>query len=217
MAATVALAAGPAWAHLEPDPTTAPPGTKVTISFVVEHGCKTSPTVKLEMKLPSGISEVRVPEKAGWQTSIEGGVATWSGGPLPSDQEEPFPLEFVTPREPGDLQFKVVQTCEEGQLDWIQEQQPGGEEPELPIPTLKVEGVAPPTTTGPASATTTTAAPDATTTTDDRATTTELPIAGVGDTTSDSGSNATVVFLAGLGVVAAGMAGFILWRRRSPS
>lgn len=133
-AAAALLPALPASAHLEPDPGQAPPGTKVTIAFVVQHGCVGSATTKLEMKLPAGISAVRIVPKAGWKGSIAKGIATWSGGPLPSAQPSRFPLEFVTPNVPGDLQFKVVQTCEVGELDWIEQPGPNGEEPELPHP-----------------------------------------------------------------------------------
>jgi hypothetical protein len=114
---------------------------------------------------------------------------TWAGGPAPADLELPIRLGPL-PSEPGRLQFKTVQTYDNGQVDrWIDEWPEGAPEPPAPGPVLDLipggPGSIPATTvastTTTASTTSTTAAP----------TTTESEQAAAEDT--DDGSDSNVV------------------------
>ena len=49
--------AGVASAHIDPDPTEAQAGSRLTVGFTVEHGCDGSPTTQLDMRLPDGVTD----------------------------------------------------------------------------------------------------------------------------------------------------------------
>lgn len=69
-------------------------------------------------------------------------MVTFTGGPLDAETAKTFQVRFTPPATPGDVPVKIVQTCEQGQLDWIEVAEAGEPEPEHPAPVLKVtEGV----------------------------------------------------------------------------
>lgn len=212
----VALAiAGPASAHIHTDPASVQAGSKATVGFIVEHGCSGSPTTKVEIQLPDGATDIAGVDAAGFTSSVDGRVVTFSGGTLPDGQEQAFSVRFTVPDSPGDVPVKLIQTCEQGSLEWIELQPAGAPEPEHPAPILTITQGTPDTSTtahdhdhGTATTTaehdhgteTTTADHDhgaaATTTVGDHA---HDATASDGDTDSDSGSNAPLI----AGVVAA--------------
>jgi len=58
-ATAAALAvASPAFAHIHTDPAAVEAGTEATVGFIVEHGCEGSPTVKVEIQLPDGATDI---------------------------------------------------------------------------------------------------------------------------------------------------------------
>lgn len=210
----IALAvAGPASAHIHTDPAEVQAGTKATVGFIVEHGCSGSPTTKVEIQLPDGASDISGVDAGGFTSSVEGQVVTFSGGPLPDAQEQAFTVAFTVPDTPGDVPVKLIQTCQDGELDWIELQPAGAPEPEHPAPILTITEGAPNTATTEHDhgtettmadhdhGTETTAADhdhgaEASTTVGDHA---HDAAASDGDSDSDSGSNAPLI----AGVVAA--------------
>ena len=210
----VALAQ-PAFAHVEPDPGTVPAASTATITFNVEHGCEDSPTVKLEMKIADGVTDVKPAAITGWTSTVADGVITWTGGPQPHDQELLVPVDMTFPNTPGaTLLFPLVQTCQQGETRWVDPPNPDGSEPEDPAPAITLTAAAAgettvATTSGGAatSAAVTTAAPA----------TTEPPLIAPLTTapSSDGSSTSTGVVIAVVAaVVIAGGAGLWYFVRR---
>lgn len=143
IAATAAavLALGPAsaaWAHIHPDPAAVEAGTEATVGFAVEHGCDGSPTTKVEIQMPEGSTGISGVDGDGFTSSVDDLVVTFEGGPLDAETEKSFEVNFTAPDEPGEVPVKIVQTCEEGQLDWIEVAADGEEEPDHPAPMLTI-------------------------------------------------------------------------------
>lgn len=140
----IALAiAGPASAHIHTDPEQVQAGTMATVGFIVEHGCGASPTTKVEIQLPDGATDIAGVDEAGFTSKVDGQVVTFSGGSLPDGTEQAFKVTFMVPDAPGDVPVKMIQTCAEGSLEWIELQPAGSPEPEHPAPLLTItEGAA---------------------------------------------------------------------------
>lgn len=134
--------AAPVSAHIEPDPSEAQAGEHLTVGFTVEHGCDGSPTVEIEMRLPEGITDV-VPEPLdGWDESVDDeGIVTYTGGPLPADEEGTFEITMTMPPRPDTtIYFPFVQHCEVGEIRWIGLPVNSDNEPDEPAPALDLIG-----------------------------------------------------------------------------
>jgi hypothetical protein len=117
------------------------------------------------------------------------------------------------PRAGGRLQFKVLQTYSNGEIDrWIEDWPAGAPEPEMPGPVLDVTpGAAPassaaPTSTAPPTTTVTTAA-------------TTPPTTTATDQSDDDDSNLVPIIL-GISLfllVAGGTTAFVVMRKRGPA
>ena len=219
--AALLAVAGPVSAHIDPNPTEAQAGSRLTVGFTVEHGCDGSPTVQLDMRLPEGVTDA-VPEPAqGWDESIEtvdgDTIVTFEGGPLADDVEGTFSVTMTLPPTPDTtIFFPFVQRCEVGDIRWIGVPVEPGDELDEPAPAMALTGpVAVAPTTAPATAPvaepavpaatepTTTDAPETTT-----ATTDQSP-----DTTATSGTSEPVVVSTGIDKDASpgtGTTGFIV-------
>jgi uncharacterized protein YcnI len=218
----VVLAAAPAAAHNEWEPATAAPATVVDLTLFVEDEQPDAGTTTVELFFPAPITVAALPAVPGWTATLMdgnlGGPAsgvTWAGGPAPGDVELPIRLGPL-PGEPGRLQFKTVQTYDNGEVDrWIDDWPEGAPQPPAPGPVLDLvpggPGSIPATTT--ASTTTTVS----TTTTTTAATTTETDEAAAEDTDDDSNSN-VVPFLVAAAVILAVAGGIFAFvrSRRSP-
>jgi uncharacterized protein YcnI len=150
--------AGPAWAHVTVDPSTAPRGAEVTLGFRVPNEEATASTVKVQIFFPSDHPILGVdPEKApGWTDQIhtaplnppvntdDGPVTSyvsevdWSGGSIPPGHfEEFFVLAQQLPTTTDQVVFKALQTYSDGTVvRWIQTTPPGGPAPDHPAPVL---------------------------------------------------------------------------------
>lgn len=122
------LMAVPAAAHIEPDPSRIKPGTRVTVAFKVEHGCDASPTIKMTFKIPKGVRHVSPEDKSGWEATVSKKTVIFEGGSLDAKTEDTFSITFKAPKKKMILAWKVVQTCEEGEIRWIDTSK-GAEEP----------------------------------------------------------------------------------------
>jgi uncharacterized protein YcnI len=148
--AAVALAASPAGAHVEPTTTEVPAASEATVAFTVQHGCDGSPTTKLEFQVPDAVTDATPIDKAGWESSVDGQVITFEGGPLADDVEDDFSVRFSVPDAPGTtLTFPFLQTCEQGSIDWIQ-LDPDGDRPAPVVEIGDADPSAPSTTAPPA-------------------------------------------------------------------
>lgn len=137
-AAVVLVPATAAFAHIDPEPTAVEAGAEATVSFTVEHGCDASPTTKVEIQAPDGASGISGVDGGGFTSSVDGQVVTFTGGPLDADTPQAFAVTFTAPDEAGEVPVKIIQTCEEGSIDWIEVAAEGGEEPEHPAPILTI-------------------------------------------------------------------------------
>jgi uncharacterized protein YcnI len=155
----ISAAATGAEAHVTLEQSEAKIGSFYKAVLRVTHGCKGSPTIKVEVELPEGAVAVKPMPKPGWTIDIAKGTygkayafhghdvkegattITWSGGSLPDDYYDEFVFSAYLARElkPGvTLYFPVKQTCVEGETDWTE--MPAGKEtePEWPAPALKL-------------------------------------------------------------------------------
>jgi uncharacterized protein YcnI len=158
--ALVAFVAGPAAAHVEIDPESAPKGSTTSFSFRVPTEKDNASTVGLEVTFPAGhpIPSVSVLVKPGWSFTVEktplpkpiktefGEVTeavskiTWTGGQIPPDGYDLFTvLGGPLPKNVNQLEFKASQTYSDGEVvQWIEPTVKGGAEPEHPAPVLKL-------------------------------------------------------------------------------
>ena len=118
-------------------------GTSGTVAFNVEHGCDGSPTTSMKFQIPDGVTDAVGVAKDGWTATLTGSTLEFAGGPLAADQEDHFDITFTAPATPGNISFPVIQTCEQGETDWIEPIVEGAEEPEHPAPTIKITADAP--------------------------------------------------------------------------
>ena len=93
-ALTTLVGAAAAAAHVEVTPPKVPAGVEVKLVFHVPAERKV-PSVKLDVKLPAGLTGVRLQSKPGWTSAVRGGVATWSGGKIRPGKSERFGLKAV--------------------------------------------------------------------------------------------------------------------------
>ncbi len=125
----------------------------------VPHGCNGSPTTKLTMQVPTGVEDFKPQPLAGWTLTsttrkvdppqtIEGetitetlDTVTWAATPgnaLPDDQMQDFWFTAEMPKDKAGtvVSFPTVQTCEQGETQWIQPTKEGADEPEHPVPSI---------------------------------------------------------------------------------
>jgi len=209
-AAVVLLAGGIASAHIAPDPIALQAGTKATVQFKVEHGCNGSPTISLKFKIPASVTDAAGVAKDGWTSTLTGDTLEFKGGPLAPDKEDNFGISFTAPATAGDINFPIIQTCEKGEIAWIEIQAAGAPEPENPAPTIKITA-GPPTS---AELTPAPEEPEATTPGTAAATGSGSVVATVADPGSDSSNTGAIVgVVIGVVIVVAG-GGWLLARRK---
>ena len=143
--AALLAVAGPVSAHIDPDPTEAQAGSRLTVGFTVEHGCDGSPTVQLDMRLPEGVTDAVSEPAQGWDESIEtvdgDTIVTFAGGPLADDVEGTFDVTMILPPTPGTtIFFPFVQRCEVGEIRWIGIPIEPGDELDEPAPAMALTG-----------------------------------------------------------------------------
>jgi len=108
------------------------------VQFKVEHGCEGSPTTSLKFQIPASITDAAGVAKDGWTATLTGDTLEFKGGPLAPDQEDHFDISFTAPTTAGDIKFPIIQTCEQGEIAWIEIPAAGAAEPENPAPTIKI-------------------------------------------------------------------------------
>jgi periplasmic copper chaperone A len=123
--------AGRAAAHTESEYAAVPAGDEITVNFAPTHGCSGSPTTSVSVRVPA--PGATAGDADGFASSAEADgdrtILRWTGGLLPADQEGEFPITFTVPDAVGELLlFPTVQTCEVGEVAWI-DGDPEGEHP----------------------------------------------------------------------------------------
>lgn len=240
--AALTWAAAPVWAHVELTTAEAAAGSTTELEFELGHGCDGSPVVAVSIQIPEGVTDVTPGEREGWTSSV--GTAdglefvTWEGGPQPDEEHGHFHMTVTLPDAEGEvLAFPAVQTCEEGEVAWIELPNADGSEPENPAPLLTLiagdSSAAPATTeadeedpdqadttlapTTTVAITETTAAPTTTVATEGTTGTTATTVTVVAEPEEESGGNAGLFagLAVGLAVVGGGL-GYMV-RKRKPA
>lgn len=132
---------GAAYAHVTLERQEAPVGASYKAVFRVPHGCGSSPTIRVRVRIPDGVIAVKPMLKPGWQIDtvrgnydrsytmfhnppVTEGVkeVSWTGR-LPDENYDEFVVAMyltddLAPN--STLYFPVVQECESGVHRWIE-------------------------------------------------------------------------------------------------
>jgi uncharacterized protein YcnI len=121
---TILLASSAARADVALDRYEAPQGEPLRTTIRVNGGCAGSATTAVRVRIPDGVTDVKPMPKTGWVLSTQpirsGSVEiSWSGGKLPDAWYDEFVFVATMPATPGKtLLFPVLQSCEQGEIDW---------------------------------------------------------------------------------------------------
>jgi uncharacterized protein YcnI len=151
-------------AHASLDQESGTSGSSYRGAMLITHGCDTSPTISVRIRIPDGVKRVKPMAKAGWQIEVvmekldqpyeqHGNTITeeireiaWSGGSLPDDNFDEFVFRGTLPETDQDmmLYFPVVQQCANGEfLRWIEIPEAGEAaeeyEADRPAPVLNIK------------------------------------------------------------------------------
>ena len=153
-AALALLAAGPAQAHIQVTPQRVAPDDAVIFTVLVPGEKPSAETTRVEVKVPAGVLPYSFAEVPGWNRRLtrakDNSVATivWTGT-LPADGFVELPFLAATPPEPGELEWKSLQTYSNGEVvRWI-----GSPDSAEPAPLTVVDAAAPRLNAGGESAT----------------------------------------------------------------
>jgi uncharacterized protein YcnI len=139
IAVVLAAVSIPAVAHVVLETREAPAGSYYKATFMVGHGCGSSATTSVRVRIPDGVVSVRPQPKPGWKITLvkeklnppldngHGGLitetvreVTWTGGPLPDEYFDTFVMNTRLPEQSQVLYFPVVQQCQKGVNRWIE-------------------------------------------------------------------------------------------------
>lgn len=149
----VALAAGPAFAHvaIEREGSVSSSGV-VAATVVVPNEKDDAGTVTVELVFPASPKLTMVEAEAveGWTATVKKASddsvesVTWTGGPITGDEEVELPISVGdVPEDVDAVDFKAIQTYDDGDVvRWIDPTPASGEEPDHPAPVLLVSGAA---------------------------------------------------------------------------
>ncbi|MGC4876477.1 YcnI family protein [Micromonospora sp. DT43] len=176
--------AGPASAHVTVNPKEATQGGYARVAFRVPNESDSASTTKLEVVLPENapvgsVSTIPVP---GWTVATEKrkvnppievhgsqlteavSKITWTAtgdAAVKPGQFQEFGVSMGPLPKVETMVFKTLQTYSDGNVvRWIDEPQPGGEEPEKPAPVLTLAAAAAPSASGAPAASAVAAADD---------------------------------------------------------
>lgn len=149
-----AMLASAAHGHITLESSSAPGAASYKAVLRVPHGCEGSATIRLRVRIPDGVLNVKPQPKPGWTiTTTKEKLAraltlghgrevtetirelTWSGGRLPDSFYDEFAFRIELPDTPGKtLYFPVIQECEKGVERWIEIPEPGKSRRDYPKP-----------------------------------------------------------------------------------
>lgn len=140
-AATLLLAASPAWAHVHVEAERS--GSGVTLSFHVPNEEAPAHTTSVVVAVPAGLGTLTPAATGAWKPAVAGDQVTWSGGAIGGRDAVDLRLQVGgLPAGADTLTFKVLQTYDNGEtVAWIETAPPGAPEPEHPAPVLDVRTI----------------------------------------------------------------------------
>jgi uncharacterized protein YcnI len=114
VAALIGLAAANSAAgHVIAQPGFVPSGSSESISFSGPNE-RDAPMTAFALVAPDGLEIEHAHEVDGWNESLEGSTATWTGGSLAPDVEATFGATVRAVAEPGVVQLSAEQRYDEG-------------------------------------------------------------------------------------------------------
>jgi uncharacterized protein YcnI len=141
-ACAASLGAAASFAHVTLQDGAAAAGSAYRATLRLGHGCEGSATTAVQVTLPPGFNGAQPMVKPGWTVSTRVGQlaepyemhgsrftegvleVTWTAkgaeNALPDAYYDEFVLRGSTPKKPGPVWFKVVQSCEKGSNAWVQ-------------------------------------------------------------------------------------------------
>lgn len=132
-ACAAAMLAMPAFSRINLLVGKAPAGSNYKAVFQVREGCQNRLTMGITVRIPAGFEAATPYPKAGWVTSVRQepsdesdgqsvSVVKWTAASPEAGLKGSYPHDFIMrgklPDTAGPLWFKVLQTCETGQIDW---------------------------------------------------------------------------------------------------
>jgi hypothetical protein len=154
----VAMAAGPAAAHVEVSADKAQAGaTNVTLTFVGEAESSSAGIASERVVLPKGMAPAEATlakAPAGWKLTTNPDGFTIAGKALPIGKDATVAVKVAQlPADATRLSFKTIETYGDGKVSrWIEIQQEGAPEPDSPAPLLKLRPAAAVASLAPSSA-----------------------------------------------------------------
>ena len=134
------MLAMPVFSHILLETQTAPAGSNYKAVFQVGHGCQGSATTGITVQIPAGFQGAKPYPKTGWTLAVKQeklakpysshgkpvtddvSVVSWTATSKDAALQDAFFDDFMLrgklPETAGPLWFKVLQTCENGSLDW---------------------------------------------------------------------------------------------------
>ena len=145
-AATLLLAASPAWAHVHVEAEDSAGG--VTLSFHIPNEEAPAHTTSVVVAVPAGLGTLTPAATGTWTAAVAGDRVTWTGGAIGGRDAAEFRVQVAAmPAGADTLTFKVLQTYDNGEtVAWIETAPPGAPEPEHPAPVLDVHAIGRPVT-----------------------------------------------------------------------
>jgi uncharacterized protein YcnI len=159
--AWLAVAAGPAAAHITLEYQVANAGSYYKANFKVGHGCGQSPIRQIVVSISAGVQGAKPMPKTGWTMDIQreklakpyddhGRQVTddvvqisWTAKTpadyLPNTHYDEFALQVRLPAQAGPLYWAVSQVCEQGRIDWNETPKAGQKVSDLKTPAALLE------------------------------------------------------------------------------
>jgi periplasmic copper chaperone A len=157
----MSMAATASFSHITLQDSAAAAGSGYRAVLRVGHGCEGSPTTGITVTIPAGFNGAQPLVKPGWTAATRSGplavpyemhgtkftegvleiswTAKTAADALPDAFYDEFVLRGTTPKTPGPLWFKVVQTCEKGSTAWVEVPAPGASAHSLKAPAALLE------------------------------------------------------------------------------
>ena len=160
-AGVLGLLALPVFSHVVLDNRSALAASNYKATFMVGHGCEGSATTGITVQIPAGFQGAKPYPKAGWALSVKQAqlaqpyashgkqvtqdvsVVSWTAGSKEAALQDAYFDEFTLrgklPEAAGPLWFKVLQTCENGSIDWSEQPVSGTSTKGLKAPAVLLE------------------------------------------------------------------------------
>jgi uncharacterized protein YcnI len=144
--ALVLVMATPALAHVTVNPREVVEGSYTKLTVRVPNESETASTISVELTMPEGVTfqSVSVKPTPGWTNTVakdgESVTAiTWDGGKIKPGEFQEFDVSVGPVPEADSLEFRAIQTYDDGEVArWVEPTVEGEEEPEHPAPVVAV-------------------------------------------------------------------------------